>query len=163
MNEGAFATRMGLAGIPNAAESVMVMRDIALSELTGGSGAHRSHQHSESVRAIRGGQGRGVQVTAETAPHYFSLTEAAVGGYNTHAKMNPPLRDRNGPGAICQGFADGTIDAIASDHAPHSMHGKRGGVRARRQRDHRAGNLPARLGLKLVADGSLARCGTGVE
>jgi dihydroorotase len=121
MNEGALATRMGLAGIPNAAESIMVMRDIALCELTG-SPVHICHVSTkESVHAIRDAKKRGVPVTAETAPHYFILTEDAVKGYNTNAKMNPPLRSCQDRDAIRKGLADGTIDVIASDHAPHSI------------------------------------------
>ena len=92
MNEGAVATGMGLAGIPNASESIMVLRDIALSELTGAS-VHIAHVSTlESVRAIREAKTRDVAVTAETAPHYFTLTDASVKGYNTNMKMNPPLR-----------------------------------------------------------------------
>ncbi len=92
MNEGPAATRMGLQGIPNAVESIMVMRDIALAELTGGR-LHIAHVSTlESVRAIRDAKKRGVRVTAETAPHYFTLIDENVGAYNTHAKMNPPLR-----------------------------------------------------------------------
>jgi dihydroorotase len=121
MNEGKVATRMGLAGIPNAAESIMVVRDIALCELTG---AHLHIAHvstSESVNAIREAKRKGIQVTAETAPHYFTLTDDAVSGYNTNAKMNPPLRTAKDRDAIREGLADGTIDVIATDHAPHSV------------------------------------------
>jgi dihydroorotase len=121
MNEGALATRMGLAGIPNAAESVMVMRDIALAALTGAP-VHIAHVSArESVAAIRRAKADGVPVTAETAPHYFTLIEAAVEGYNTSAKMNPPLRSEEDRQAIRQGLADGTLDFIATDHAPHSI------------------------------------------
>ncbi len=120
MNEGPVATRMGLQGIPNAVETIMVMRDIALAELTGGR-LHIAHVSTlESVRAIRDAKKRGVRVTAETAPHYFTLTDADVGAYNTHAKMNPPLRSEKDREAVIAGLADGTIDAIATDHAPHS-------------------------------------------
>jgi len=120
VNEGAFATRMGLPGIPNACESVMVMRDIALSELTA-SPVHIAHVSTmESVRAIRAAKKRGVPVTAETAPHYFILTEEDVGQYDTNAKMNPPLRSKKDREAVREGLADGTIDVIATDHAPHS-------------------------------------------
>ena len=120
MNEGEIATRMGLPGIPNAAESIMVMRDIALCELTG---AHLHIAHvstKESVHAIRDAKKRGVTVTAETAPHYFTLTHDAVKNYNTLAKMNPPLRTPEDREAVCRALADGTIDVIATDHAPHS-------------------------------------------
>jgi dihydroorotase len=120
MNEGALATRLGLAGIPNACECIMVMREIALAELTA-IPVHIAHVSTkESVRAIRDAKGRGVPVTAETAPHYFTLTEDAVEKYNTNAKMNPPLRSRDDRAAIREGLADGTIDVIATDHAPHS-------------------------------------------
>ncbi len=121
MNEGAVATKMGLSGIPNAAESIMVLRDIALCELTGVP-VHIAHVSTkESVRAIRDAKKRGVPVTAETAPHYFSLTDASIKDYNTNSKMNPPLRTEQDREAICQGLVDGTIDAIATDHAPHSI------------------------------------------
>jgi dihydroorotase len=121
MNEGAVATKMGLSGIPNAAESIMVLRDIALCELTGVP-VHIAHVSTrESVRAIRDAKKRGVPVTAETAPHYFSLTDASIKDYNTNSKMNPPLRTEQDREAICQGLVDGTIDVIATDHAPHSI------------------------------------------
>ena len=121
MNEGLTATRLGLAGIPNAAESVMVMRDIALSELTA-SPVHIAHVSTrESVHAIREAKRKRIPVTAETAPHYFTLTDESVEAYNTNAKMNPPLRSAEDRQAIIEGLADGTIDAIATDHAPHSV------------------------------------------
>ncbi|MFO7964702.1 MAG: dihydroorotase [Desulfobacterales bacterium] len=120
MNEGETATRMGLAGIANAVETIMVMRDIALCEFTG-IPVHIAHVSAkESVQAIRDAKKRGVLITAETAPHYFTLTEEAVAGYNTHAKMNPPLRTEQDRLAIIDGLADGTLDVIATDHAPHS-------------------------------------------
>jgi len=120
MNEGAVAVRMGFAGIPNAVESIMVMRDIALCELTGAA-LHIAHvSTAESVRAIREAKAAGIPVTAETAPHYFTLTDEAVVSCTTHAKMNPPLRSPIDREAIRVGLADGTIDAIATDHAPHS-------------------------------------------
>jgi dihydroorotase len=120
MNEGALATRLGLPGIPNASESVMVARDIALSDLTE-TPVHIAHVSTrESVHLIRDAKNRGIPVTAETTPHYFTLTEESVLGYDTHAKVNPPLRSLRDREAICEGLADGTIDAIASDHAPHS-------------------------------------------
>jgi dihydroorotase len=121
MNEGPRATRMGLAGIPNACESVMVMRDIALAKVTGAP-VHIAHvSTAESVTAIRRAKADGIAVTAETAPHYFTLTDEAVEGYNTHAKMNPPLRSEADRQAIRDGLADGSLDAIATDHAPHSV------------------------------------------
>ena len=120
MNEGAFATRLGLSGVSNAAESIMVMRDIALSELTG-CPVHIAHvSTAESITAIRAAKGRGVPVTAETAPHYFTLTDEAVASYDTHAKMNPPLGSEEDRAAVCEALSDGTIDVIATDHAPHA-------------------------------------------
>ncbi|MDL2286281.1 dihydroorotase [Desulfococcaceae bacterium OttesenSCG-928-F15] len=120
MNEGETATRLGLSGIPNLSESLMVEREIGLAELTESS-VHIAHVSTkESVRAIREAKTRGVQVTAETAPHYFCLTEEAVADYNTNAKMNPPLRTEADRQAIIQGLQDGTLDCIATDHAPHA-------------------------------------------
>ncbi|GAB6145141.1 dihydroorotase [Desulfocicer niacini] len=120
MNEGITATQLGIKGIPNAAESIMIMRDIALAELTGAR-LHIAHVScEESVDAIRHGKARGVKVTAETAPHYFTLTDEAVAQYDTHAKMNPPLRTEKDRQAIIGGLMDGTLDIIATDHAPHS-------------------------------------------
>ena len=120
MNEGAVATQMGLAGIPNIAESIGVMRDIAICELTG-SPLHIAHvSTAESVDAIRIAKSRGVPVTAETAPHYFTLTDHAVRSYDTHAKMNPPLRSEKDRQAVIEGLSDGTIDVIATDHAPQT-------------------------------------------
>jgi dihydroorotase len=120
MNEGEVATRLGLKGIPNAAESVMVYRDIALAELTG-CHMHFSHISTrESLELIRQAKRRGAAVSAETAPHYFTLTDKAVEGYNTSAKMNPPLRSEEDRQAVRAALADGTLDAIATDHAPHT-------------------------------------------
>ncbi len=120
MNAGAVASRLGLAGISNASESAMVERDIALSESTGAP-VHIAHvSTAESVRALREAKSREIAVTAETAPHYFTLTDAAVREHGTQAKMNPPLRASNDRTAVRQGLADGTIDVIATDHAPHS-------------------------------------------
>ena len=121
MNEGRTSTLMGLKGIPAAAEEVAIFRDTALAELTGGR-LHIAHVSTKgSVEIVRQAKRRGVRITAETAPHYFSLTEEAVSGYNTFAKMNPPLRTEEDRLAIIQGIKDGTIDAIATDHAPHSV------------------------------------------
>jgi len=120
MNEGEMATRLGLPGVPNAAESIMAMRDIALSELTGGA-VHFAHvSTAETIQAIRQAKARGGRVTAETAPHYFTLTDEAVRDYDTNTKMYPPLRTRADRDAIREGLADGTLDAVASDHAPHT-------------------------------------------
>jgi len=121
LNEGIMSTKLGLRGIPAAAEEVAVYRDVRLAELTG-SRLHVAHVSTrESVEIIRRAKARGVNVTAETAPHYFSLTEEAVGDYNTFAKMNPPLRTEDDRRAVIEGLMDGTIDVIATDHAPHSM------------------------------------------
>jgi len=127
LNEGRLASQMGLRGIPNAAESIMVMRDIALSELTGVP-VHIAHVSTqESVRVIREAKQRGIPVSAETAPHYFILTEAAVKKSDANAKMNPPLRAAVDRVAVREGLADGTIDVIASDHAPHAPAEKNAG------------------------------------
>jgi dihydroorotase len=121
MNEGVVSTRLGLKGIPTAAESIMVYREIALAEYTK-KRVHIAHVSSAmSTDLIRAAKSRGVQVTAETTPHYFTLTDEAVEGYNTNAKMNPPLRSEEDRQAVRQGLADGTFDAIATDHAPHSI------------------------------------------
>ena len=120
MNEGYLSTVMGLKGVPNVAEDIMVMRDIALAELTGGK-LHIAHISSKgAVSLVRDAKKRGVSVTAEAAPHHFTLTESAVEGYFTDAKMNPPLRTNTDVEAVREGLSDGTIDAIATDHAPHS-------------------------------------------
>ena len=121
MNEGVVSTRLGLKGIPAAAEQIAIFRDTAIAELTG-SRLHVAHVSTAgSVEIIRQAKARGVKVTSETAPHYFSLTEEAVQGYNTLAKMNPPLRTETDRKAIVEGLKDGTVDAIATDHAPHSV------------------------------------------
>ena len=125
MNEGPVATELGLAGVPAAAEEVMVRRDIALAELTGAR-LHIAHLSTAGgIAAVREAKRRGVRVTAETAPHYFTLTDEAVRGYNVNAKMNPPLRSAADREAVIEGLADGTIDVIASDHAPHHEDDKR--------------------------------------
>jgi dihydroorotase len=119
MNEGLMSVTLGLKGIPAEAEQIMIFRDILLAELTGGK-LHIAHVSTEgSVDLIRSAKKRGVNVTAETCPHYFSLTEDAVKGYDTNAKVNPPLRTERDVKAIKQGLKDGTIDVIATDHAPH--------------------------------------------
>lgn len=120
MNEGFLSTKLGLGGIPGTAEEVMVYRELALAEFTG-LPIHIAHISTrESVSLVRRAKAKGCRVTAETAPHYFSLTEEATDNYNTNAKMNPPLRSAKDRDAIVEGLADGTIDAIATDHAPHS-------------------------------------------
>lgn len=121
MNEGGIATVLGLRGMPAASEDVMVARDILLTELTGGR-LHIAHVSTKgSVRLIREAKKRGINITAETCPHYFSITEKAVEGYNTNAKVNPPLRTERDVDAIKEGLQDGTLDVIATDHAPHHM------------------------------------------
>lgn len=121
MNEGTMSTRLGLKGIPAAAEAIMVYREIALAEFTG-TRVHIAHVSTAmSTELIRSAKARGVRVTAETAPHYFTLSDEAVAGYDTNTKMNPPLRAMADREAIRLALADGTLDAIATDHAPHSI------------------------------------------
>lgn len=119
MNEGLVATRLGLAGKPNAAEDVHIVRDLLLAELTGG---HIHLQHVSTrfgVESIRQAKARGVRVTAEATPHHLVLTQDAVDGYRTEAKMNPPLRCAEDVAAVRAGLADGTLDTVTTDHAPH--------------------------------------------
>lgn len=124
MHEGLVSTRLGLKGIPAAAEEIMVARDIILAELTGGH-VHLCHMSTRgSVELIRRGKEKGIRVTAEATPHHFSLTHARCEGYDTNAKMNPPLREPEDVEAIRQGLRDGTIDVVASDHAPHHYDAK---------------------------------------
>ena len=124
MNEGAISTELGLPGMPAAAEDVMVARNVALAELTGAR-LHLAHISTEgSVRMVREAKSRGLKVTAEACPHHFTITEETVRGYNTYAKMNPPLRTWKDVQAIKEGLRDGTIDVIATDHAPHATQEK---------------------------------------
>jgi len=119
MNEGIVSARLGLAGKPNASEDIHIVRDLLLAELTGG---HIHLQHVSTrfgVEAIRQAKARGVRVTAEATPHHLVLTHEAVEGYRTDAKMNPPLRTRDDVEAVRAGVSDGTLDTIATDHAPH--------------------------------------------
>ena len=119
MNEGITALRLGLRGVPAAAEDVMVARDVALVALTGGR-LHVAHLSTAgAVALVRDAKARGLAVTAEVTPHHLFLTEEAVDGYSTNAKMAPPLRTRADVEALRAALADGTIDAIATDHAPH--------------------------------------------
>lgn len=121
MHEGKVSVRLGLRGIPAAAEEVMVHRDVSLARLTGAR-LHIAHVSTAgSVAIIREAKRAGVGVTCETAPHYFTLTEEAVLGFDTRAKVNPPLRSEADRQAVIAGLADGTLDAIACDHAPHSI------------------------------------------
>ncbi|MFZ5644447.1 MAG: dihydroorotase [Bacillota bacterium] len=124
MNEGYTSTRLGLKGIPATAEEVMVARDALLSELTG-CRIHIAHVSTAgSVRIIREAKLRGVPVTAEVTPHHFTLTDSAVAGYSTATKVNPPLRGEADVAALKEAIADGTIDVIATDHAPHTAEEK---------------------------------------
>lgn len=154
MNEGFTSTELGLKGIPRVAEDIATARDIMLAEYTN-SPIHIAHVSTKgSVRIIREAKARGVKVTCETAPHYFTLTDDAVRGYNTNAKMNPPLREAEDVTAIKDGLKDGTIDCIATDHAPHHIDEK--DVEFNEAMNGIIGletSLP--LSLKLVEDGVL--------
>ena len=119
MNEGYYSTILGLRGIPSIAEEAMIARDILIAEFTKTS-VHIAHVSTAgSVRLIREAKKRGLKVTAETAPHYFTLTDESLQGYDTNFKINPPLRCPDDLAAIKEGLADGTLDVIACDHAPH--------------------------------------------
>ncbi|HEV2162398.1 MAG TPA: dihydroorotase [Stellaceae bacterium] len=125
MNAGEIATRLGLSGITPAAETIMVERDLRLAEITGGR-YHAAHLSTAgAIDAIRRAKARGLAVTCDTAPHYFALNETAVGDYRTFAKVSPPLRSEEDRRAVIEGLKDGTIDAIASDHAPQDQESKR--------------------------------------
>jgi dihydroorotase len=121
-HEGFHAARLGLRGIPGVAESIMVERDIALAELTGAA-CHIAHMSArQSVNAVRDAKSRGIHVTCEVAPHHFVLTDESLEQpvrYDTNVKMNPPLRETADRDAMLEGIADGTVDVIATDHAPH--------------------------------------------
>jgi len=124
MNEGYYSTVYGLKGISRAAEEVMVARDIMLAELTGAR-VHIAHISTEgSVELVRMAKKKGLKVTAEATPHHFTLVDEVVGGYDTSTKVNPPLRSKDDVKAIKQGLHDGTIDVIATDHAPHTLEEK---------------------------------------
>ncbi len=121
MNEGRVSTELGLKGMPTEAEDIMVYRDIALLEKTGGR-LHVAHISSgESVELVRRAKAKGLPVTCEVAPHHFILTDESVRGYDTNTKMSPPLRAQSDIDAIKEGLKDGTIDIIATDHAPHDL------------------------------------------
>ncbi|MDP7101184.1 MAG: dihydroorotase [Rhodospirillales bacterium] len=125
MNSGETATRLGLPGIPREAEIIMVERDLRLVEMTGGK-LHFGHiSTGETVKVIRQAKARGLNVTCDTAPPYFALNDQSVGDYRTFAKLSPPLRSEDDRLAIIEGLKDGTIDAIASDHAPQDADSKR--------------------------------------
>jgi len=120
MNEGIISTRLGLRGIPAAAEEIMIARDLILAQLTEAR-LHIAHVSTEgSVDLIRRGKEKGIKVTAEVTPHHLTLTEEKVIGYNTNAKVNPPLRTKRDTQALIQGLKENVIDAIATDHAPHT-------------------------------------------
>jgi len=121
MNEGYMSTKLGLPGMPKAMEEIAIERNIRLAAITGAR-IHIQHVTSaEGVEIIRRAKARGIRVTCETAPHYWTLTDEHVEGFNTNAKMNPPLRETQDVAAIKAGLADGTIDCIATDHAPHAF------------------------------------------
>jgi len=121
MNESFYSTKLGLRGAPSAAEDVMIARNIILAEFTGGR-VHIQHLSTAGgVRMIRDAKARGLKVTCEVTPHHLALTEAALCEYDTNYKMNPPLRGEEDRAALIEGLADGTIDAIATDHAPHTI------------------------------------------
>lgn len=121
MNDGPVATELGLKGIPWVAEDAATAREVMLAEFTGAH-LHVAHVSTKgSIDIVRQAKKRGVSVTCEVAPHHFTLTDEAVRGYNTNAKMNPPLRSAEDREAVRQGIADGTVDAIATDHAPHHI------------------------------------------
>ena len=120
MNEGIISTKLGLRGIPNAAEEIIVARDLALAQLTGAR-LHIAHTTTEgSVDLIRWAKEKGIKVTAEVTPHHLTLTEEKVLGYDTNAKVNPPLRTERDIQALIQGLKENVIDIIATDHAPHT-------------------------------------------
>ncbi len=124
MNEGAVSARLGLKGIPSEAEEIIVARDVLLARRTGGH-LHLAHMSTRgSVELIRWAKERRINVTAEVTPHHLTLTEHACEGYNTHAKMNPPLRTKADVDALREAVRDGTIDVIATDHAPHHYDAK---------------------------------------
>ena len=125
MNSGEMATRLGLTGIPAAAEIIMVERDLRLVEMSRGRLHFSNISTGEAVKAIAAAKQRGLDVTCDTAPPYFALNEASVGDYRTFAKLSPPLRSEADRMAVAQGLADGTIDCIASDHAPQDEDSKR--------------------------------------
>jgi dihydroorotase len=154
MHEGLVSTELGLTGIPAIAEDVMVARDLLIAEYTGAP-IHMAHVSTAgAVRLIREAKARGIRVTAETAPHYFSLTDEAVRTFDTNAKVYPPLRAAEDVAAVREGLKDGTIDVIATDHAPHARTDKEV------EFDYAASGLTGletslALSLRLVADGIL--------
>ncbi|MBI1745230.1 MAG: dihydroorotase [Acidobacteria bacterium] len=124
MNEGYHSTRLGLRGMSSAAEEVPVARDVILAKVTGAR-VHIAHVSTRgAIQSIREAKRNGISITAEATPHHFTLTDEAVSHYDTHTKMNPPLRSADDVAAVIEGLADGTIDCIASDHAPHTLEDK---------------------------------------
>jgi dihydroorotase len=156
MNEGPLALKLGIPGIPGVAEDVMIARDIELARFTGAR-AHICHvSTARGVELIRRAKKDGIKITCEVTPHHLHLTEDAVGEYNTNAKMNPPLRCREDVDGLIKGIQDGTIDAIASDHAPHDADSKH--VEFTKATMGILGlqtNLP--LSLDFVRDGTISR------
>ncbi|MRG91785.1 dihydroorotase [Polyangium spumosum] len=153
MHEGAVSTRLGLRGWPRVAEDIIVARDVLLAEVTGAK-YHVAHVSSRgAVRIIREAKARGIRVTAEVTPHHLTLTDASVIGYDTACRVNPPLREPEDVAALCEALADGTIDAVATDHAPH----------ASLEKDCEfAEAAPGMIGLELVVPLLLARVREGV-
>ena len=138
MNAGALSFRLGLRGMSVDAESGIVERDIELlARLRKGDPSNRAHLHvahlstAKALEAVRRAKRSGLHVTCEVAPHHFALTQTAIGDYNTDAKMNPPLRSEEDRAALIGGILDGTVDAIATDHAPHALHEKEQDLSAR--------------------------------
>jgi dihydroorotase len=124
MNEGLNSTMLGLPPVPSVSEDIIVMRDILMAEYTGGR-VHIAHISTKNaVQMVRDAKKKGIKITAEVTPHHFTLTDDAVKSYDTNTKMNPPLRSREDVNAVIEGLKDGTIDCIASDHAPHSIEEK---------------------------------------
>jgi dihydroorotase len=124
MHEGRVSTELGFKGIPAASESVIVARDLLLAELTGGH-YHVAHvSTAEAIQLVREAKRKGLQVTCEAAPHHFALSDEAVRGFDTNTKMSPPLRSNRHVEAVKAGLRDGTVDAIATDHAPHTIQDK---------------------------------------
>ncbi len=157
MHEGEWSSRLGVPGMPAEAEELMVMRDLALARLTAplGSRMHFLHLSTEgSIAAVRAAKASGLAVTAEAAPHHFTLTDASVAGYDSVFKVNPPLRSPSDVAAVKAGLADGTVDAVATDHAPHAPEDKE------RPFDHAP---PGMLGLETALALSLGELDLPIE
>jgi dihydroorotase len=157
MHEGEWSSRLGVPGMPAEAEELMVMRDIALARLTAPLGSRMHFLHlstAGSIAAVRAAKAGGLAVTAEAAPHHFTLTDASVAGYDSVFKVNPPLRSPSDVAAVKAGLADGTVDAIATDHAPHAPEDKE------RPFDHAP---PGMLGLETALALSLGELDLPIE